>query len=111
MTLNRMLTAALSPIAPTEADTYEGKKPVYLTFHYNTLPADFGDDMPDCERALVQVHLFAPRGWDSLKTRAQVKRAVAEALGAWPSCTNASDKTGQHFIFECETALPLEGAD
>lgn len=114
MSLNSILTAALTPIAPTEADTYEGgatasqaegKREVYITFNYDTLPDDFGDDEPGHERALVQVHLYAPAGRNVLPQRRAVKRALQGAGFTWPRYTNASDKNGQHHVFECEAAV------
>ena len=33
MSINETLRAALDHIAPAEADTYEGKKAVYITFN------------------------------------------------------------------------------
>lgn len=111
MSLNSTLTAALTLIAPTEADAYEGgatasrgqgKREVYITFNYDTIPGDFGDNEPGCERALIQVHLYAPIGRNVLPQRRAIKRALHEAGFTWPSYTNASDKDGQHHVFECE---------
>ena len=102
MSLNEILTAALNPVAPVEADAYEGRRATYLAFNYDTIPANYGDDEPVCELALVQVHLYAPAGKDTRKLRRAVKSALALAGLTWPSCTNASDKEGQHYVFECE---------
>ncbi|NBH79155.1 hypothetical protein D3Z52_13480 [Clostridiaceae bacterium] len=104
MTLNRVLTAALAPIAPVEADTYEGRRAAYLTFGYHTIPADYADDEPGNEVALVHVHLFAPAGMDTQQKRRQIAAALRAAGMTAPRCVNASDKQGQHFVFECETA-------
>lgn len=60
MSINATLTAALRPVGPVHADTYEGPEEVYLTFNYNSIPTDYGDDEPSHERFLVQAHLFAP---------------------------------------------------
>ena len=46
MSLNEILTAALNPVAPVEADAYEGRRATYLTFNYDTIPANYGDDEP-----------------------------------------------------------------
>lgn len=46
MTVNSLLKAALEPVAPVEADTYEGTEPTYITFGYISTPTDFGDDEP-----------------------------------------------------------------
>lgn len=104
MSINSTLKAALDPVAPAEADTYEGGEAVYITFGYTSIPADFGDDEPTHERFLVHVHLFAPTGYNTLAQRRGIKKALAAAGATWPSCENASDKDGQHHIFECELA-------
>ena len=104
MNINQTLKAALDPIAPAEADAYEGKKGVYITFNYGTIPTNYGDDEPEHERVSIQVHLYAPLGFDITQKRRAVKKALAAAGFTWPSYTNASDKDGQHHVFECETA-------
>lgn len=102
MSINSTLKAALKSIAPAEADTYEGDAAVYITFNYNSVPADFGDDEPSHERFLAQIHLWAPTSYNSLAKRKAVKMALSAAGATWPSYTNASDKEGQHHVFECE---------
>lgn len=102
MSINSTLKAALDPIAPAEADVYEGGEAVYITFGYNSLGADFGDDSPSHERFLVQVHLYAPSGYNTISKRRDIKTALAAAGATWPIYENASDKEGQHHVFECE---------
>lgn len=104
MSINSTLKAALEPVAPAEADVYEGKARVYITFGYSSVPADFGDDEPSHERFLVHAHLFAPVGENTLSKRRAIKKALAAAGTTWPSYENASDKNGQHHVFECEIA-------
>lgn len=104
MSLNSTLKTALDPVAPVEADTYEGKSAVYITFNYNSLGADYGDDEPDHERFLIQAHLYAPTGYDTVSMRRDIKKRLAAAGTTWPNYTNASDKNGQHHVFECEIA-------
>jgi hypothetical protein len=110
MSINETLRAVLEPIAPAEADVYEGKKEVYITFNYGTNPDNFGDDEPEHERVSVQVHLYAPLGYDITKKRRAVKKALASVSDTWPTYTNATDKDGQHHVFESEIAQEA-GAD
>ena len=56
MTVNSLLKAALEPVAPVEADTYEGTEPTYITFGYISTPTDFGDDEPEHELFSISVH-------------------------------------------------------
>lgn len=104
MTVNSLLKAALEPVAPVEADTYEGTEPTYITFGYISTPTDFGDDEPEHELFSISVHLFAPTGEDTIEKRRAIKKALAAAGTTWPSYTNASDKEGQHHVFECQLA-------
>jgi len=105
--------AALSPIAPTQADEYTpdeglGADDTYIVFNYNSIPVDYGDDAPGHEVYSVQVHLFCPSGVNSLPMRRQIKKALLAAGFTWPAYINASDKDGQHHVFECQTAQAAE---
>jgi H2-forming N5,N10-methylenetetrahydromethanopterin dehydrogenase-like enzyme len=71
---------------------------------YVSVPTDYGDDDPAHEVFMISVHLFAPLGKDTVKMRQEIKRRLHEAGTTWPTCTNASDKEGQHHVFECEIA-------
>ena len=108
MSINETLRAVLDPIAPAEADAYEGKKAVYITFNYNTNPINYGDDEPEQERVSIQIHLYAPLGYDTTAKRRAVKKTLVSAGFTYPAYTNASDKDGQHHVFECEAAQGLE---
>ncbi|WP_418972628.1 hypothetical protein [Allofournierella sp.] len=107
MSINSDLRAALEPIAPAFQDVYTGPQKTYIVFNYNSIPADFGDDAPAHERFFVQAHLYAPAGVNTLRQRKKIKAALLGAGLTWPSYTNASDKDGQHHVFECETAEAL----
>ena len=74
MTVNSLLKAALEPVAPVEADTYEGTEPTYITFGYISTPTDFGDDEPEHELFSISVHLFAPTGEDTIEKRRAIKK-------------------------------------
>ena len=102
MSANEILKTALSPIAPAEADTYEGNEDEYITFGYNSIPGDFGDDDAAAERLLVHVHFYAPTGRNVLEKRRAIKAALVAAGATFPSYENISDRDGQHHIFECE---------
>lgn len=109
MSINKTIISAVTPIVPVcVPDLYqpgegEHAAEVYCTFNYNAIPDNFGDDEPEHERVLIQVHLYAPLGFDTVKRRMKIKKALAAAGMTWPAYTNASDKDGQHHVFECET--------
>ena len=80
----------------------------YYTFSCDSFGAAFGDDEPGCEHCLVQIHLFAPLDQNCLRQVRETKKALFAAGFTWPQVTDATDQDGQHFVFECETAQPIE---
>lgn len=74
----------------------------YITFNYSTIGADYADDAPQCEKYLVQVHIFAPLKVNTTKRVRAVKQALAAADYTWPETINSSDYHGRHIILECE---------
>lgn len=115
MSLNETIIAALSPLGyPVVPDKYTGTEPVYLTFNYSRQGALFADDMPWLDVCLVQIHLFAPYGWDSVAARREVRQRLFAAGFTWPQETDAGagddteDPDGQHIVFECEIEEGVE---
>lgn len=80
----------------------------YYTFSCGSIGDDFGDDAPGCERWLVSVHLFAPLTENCVQRVRETKQALFDAGFTWPRFTDASDQDGQHLVFECETAEPIQ---
>lgn len=109
MSVNSTVKAALDSVAPVKADTYEGDEAVYITFGYASVPANFADDAPGHERYLLSVHLYAPIGYNTIKERKAIKKALAGIAETYPSMVNASDKEGQHLVFECELVGEVGG--
>ena len=82
MTVNSLLKAALEPVAPVEADTYEGTEPTYIAFGYISTPTDFGDDEPEHELFSISVHLFAPTGEDTISVSSPTPRSASRATSS-----------------------------
>ena len=99
MSVNSLIKAALDPVAPVEADTYEDTAATYITFGYVSPPRS---GLSDHEIFSISVHLFAPTGEDTIDKRRAIKKALAAAGTTWPAYSNASDKDGQHHVFECQ---------
>ncbi len=108
MTSNQKIKSALDFGIPCVPDVYTGEAKEYITFNYNSVPEDFGDDAPGHELHLIQVHYFCPLGHNSLARRKSIKQKLFSAGLTWPDETNASDKNGQHYVFECEDAEGVE---
>lgn len=113
MTLNEQIITAVTPVVPvcvpdlliTEAS--ETPPDEYCTFRYDDLADALGDDSAHAMRALVQVHFLAPLRANTVETRRKLWTALAAVEEFSPAdVTNASDQTGQHYVFEFDA---LEG--
>lgn len=104
MSLNEEIRAVVTAIVPVcDPDYYGGEQETYCTFGYTEIPANPGDNAPQAYRCLVDLHLFLARSENSVVIRRTLRRAIT-AVDTWtaPTITNASDETGQHFVFEFE---------
>ncbi len=115
MSLNERIIGALLPLGiPVAPGVYTGEEKTYLTFNYATVGADYGDDEPQHELALVQVHLFCPVTANNVATRRRIKRLLRDAGFTWPSVEDAGvegrEKASRstHLVFECRWAGGLE---
>lgn len=103
MSIDTRLRNALLPFnLPVESSVYTGKAEKYLTFNYSTIPISFGDDEPERERYLIQVHLFAPLDDNINSLVRQIKTALFEADCLYPETINADDANNRHIVFETE---------
>lgn len=108
MTTGEKLRAALAPLGiPVKPDVYAGDEEQYITYNYDLLPAHHADNRPHFYRALIQIHLFAPLGVSTSELRTGIMQALAGAGFPWPEMENASDKDGQHYVFETEAVEKL----
>lgn len=113
MTVEEKIVAALVPFGdPVEKSLlYAAAQDLperYYTFSCSSFGADFGDDEPGHERWLVSVHLFAPLHGNLSRRVRETKKALFRAGSTWPSCVDAGDQEGQHFVFECEFLEEVE---
>lgn len=110
MTINDQIRSALEPIGwPIVADNMSPGFSKFFVFNYTSLPDNFGDNEPQHERYLVQIHLFAPHKENTVRVRKQCKQCIFEAGFTFPSMVDASDETGQHWVFEFEVAVEVYG--
>lgn len=106
--INSILMEALSPIADTAPDYYDGMASRYIVFSYDTRPQDFADNYPQSTLYFITVDLFGERKDNLITVREDVIDALVSLGGTYPSETNASDNTGQHFVYEIELdGIPL----
>lgn len=112
MTINEAIIQALEGFGdPVVPDLYTGVAERYYTFNYDVLPAQFADNGPLFERALIQVHFFAPRTFNSVRRRNETRKALIAAGLSWPETVEGPGDDKQHYIFECETIIGTERTD
>lgn len=105
MSVEAMIVAALTGFGYDVANSVSySKNKTYFAFHDTVIPADYGDDTPQHERHLVQVHFFCPLNVNITTMKTSIRRALYAAGFSWASVTDASDGDGRHIVFECETA-------
>ncbi len=109
MTLNEQIIAAVTPVVPVCVPdllvTEPGETPPeeYCTFNFSRYADALGDNRAHAMRALVQVHYLAPLRSNTAATRRRLWAALADVDAFTASdITNASDQTGQHYVFEFE---------
>lgn len=103
MTIDEVLAATLAPLVPGIApNEYTGQELEYAVWNYNILPSVFADSKPEAARYLLQVHWFLPHSVNPAAKRTQICQALRAAGFTYPGVVNASDKDGQHYVFECE---------
>lgn len=107
MSCDEAIIAAFSEIPdgtvplPIYPNIYTGDALSYLVYNYYVIPEVFADSVSHAARYSVQLHLYLPH-----KTNPNtIKLAIISAcfkVFTFPSMTNASDKDGQHYVFEFE---------
>lgn len=97
--------AALSPLFPGAAwpNTSESQALEYVTWNAYTVPQVYAERLPAAARYPTQVHYFLPHGIDPTDKKLAIQQALFDAGFTWPSnIVDASDREGQHYVFECE---------
>lgn len=112
ISVDKRLKSALNPLGYEVAkNIYQGSDATYIVFNYNTIPAHHGDDEPEFDRYLIQVHLFAPVSFKAGPVVKQIKFALRDAGFVYPTTEQAGDETGQHVVIETEWAEGIDGDD
>ena len=105
MSVNERIIAAATTVvpvcvpggyAPSEGEAVD----IYCTFNVTQAPECFGDDGPEALLDLVQLHLYAPLGTNTMALRRDLRRAVFLEGFTYPAVEDASDLEGQHFVLE-----------
>ncbi len=103
MTVSQLLCDAIRPIVPEiMPEPYDGDGATYCTYQITELPALFADGWPGTIRYHTYLHLYLPTGTNPIRLKARIAEALWAAGTTYPSIVDASDKEGQHFVFEFE---------
>jgi hypothetical protein len=103
MSIDERLRAALTPIEDVvKPNLYDGPETEYIVFNYDEGGRLFAEGRPRAIICRVMVHLYIPSGVNPNGKKQEICEAISAAGGTWPTITNASDKEGQHYVFEFE---------
>jgi hypothetical protein len=103
--IDTTIRTALAPLGiPVEPNEYEGSAQEYISFVYQELGAIHADGMPHAIRYILDLHWYLPRGKNPSAGKDRIRHLLKRAGATWPNVVNASDKEGQHYVFECEMA-------
>lgn len=110
MTVGERLMQAVRPIVPEiAAQVYEGQSREYVAYSLQSWPDLHAEGEPGAVEYLVQVNYYCPRWQNPEATLRDLCEALLAAGFTYPSVTDASDKTGQHYALECRIAEGRHG--
>lgn len=107
--IDTTIRTALAPLGlPVEPNDYDGEEQEYISFVYSELGALYAEGRPQAIRYLLDLHWYLPRGKNPERGKNRIRHLLQDAGTTWPNIVNASDKEGQHYVFECElfSAVP-----
>lgn len=113
MSVNLKVMNALSPLGFDVAfGVYKGAKDKYIVFNFEDERADFfADDEPITDIVYLQIHFFAPRTFNFVNTKNQIRSALKNAGFSYPSIqTFYEDETDyNHLVFS--TSIDVESEE
>ena len=106
MNVNSLIESTLQPLGyPVAFGKYEGNTSPYIVFNYaDDRAVSYADDTPQLDVASVQVHLFAPKTFNHMTVKRNI-RARLHAVGfSYPAVSTfyEDDTNLFHLVFECE---------
>lgn len=101
MSCDEAISSAFGQILPLFPNVYTGKELRYLVYNYYVIPDVFADSVAHAARYSVQLHLYLPHKENPNPVKLSIINACLNTF-TFPSMTNASDKDGQHYVFEFE---------
>ena len=102
MSCDEAIVDAFEEILPVYQNIYTGDELSYLVYNYYVMPEIFADSVSHASRYAVQLHLYLPHKTNPNTYKLAIIAACVANGMTYPSMTNASDKEGQHYVFEFE---------
>lgn len=93
---------------PVAQNSYQGDEKTYFVFNLQRIPANFADDIPQTDRVLIQLHLYAPITFSTTEIEQTVRRILFSMGYDFPVTENVSDRESQHIVFETEVLEVIE---
>ena len=102
MSCDEAINAAFGEILPLYPNVYDGEALSYLVYNYYVIPEVYAERVSNAARYKVQLHLYLPHKTNPNPTKLEIINACIAAGFTFPGMTNASDREGQHYVFEFE---------
>lgn len=104
MTYDAQLKQALEELGlPVEPGLDTTATDEYCVYWYDSSGTLFGDDAPCLEHRRWTVIYVAPVGQNRLDMRNSIRWKIFGVFGVWPSEEDATDASGQRYLYEFET--------
>jgi hypothetical protein len=102
MSCDEAINAAFGEILPLFPNVYTGEELTYLVYNYYVIPEVYASSVSHASRYSIQLHLYLPHKENPNAIKLAIINACIGGGFTYPSMTNASDKDGQHYVFEFE---------
>lgn len=102
MSCDEAINAAFGDILPLFPNVYTGEELAYLVYNYYVIPEVYANSVSHASRYSIQLHLYLPQKTNPNTLKLSIINACIDNGFTYPSMTNASDRDGQHYVFEFE---------
>jgi len=103
MSVDSVIRSSLASLSEVVVpNKYDGELKNYIVYNYTSIPDVFAESEPDVMHYYCQVHWFLPHKENPNAKKKQICQALHGAGFTYPSITNASESSCQHYIFECQ---------
>jgi hypothetical protein len=111
--VNKLIIATLAPLGiPVEATPYTGSELTYLTINRaDDIGVVYADDEPQIDQVSMQIHLFTPLNYLTLKK--QIRSKLFKAGFTYPQVQERyeEDTKTNHVVFECQIETSTESEE